>query len=65
MRNVDGPKHFYRIGQFVKKQIEEHRKTFQPGDIRDFVDIYLESELETDGNQKITGEYLKCVVQHF
>ena len=32
------------VRQFVKKEIDNHRVNFDPGNIRDLVDLYLQAE---------------------
>ncbi|XP_002731713.1 cytochrome P450 2U1-like [Saccoglossus kowalevskii] len=43
-----------QIFAFVKKKIEEHRQTFDPNDIRDFIDMYIQ-EVESS---KLSGSSL-------
>ena len=39
------------LSRFVGEQIEEHRKTFDAANIRDFIDIYIDAE-----KQNLDGE---------
>ena len=44
---------FRRLEKFAKSKIQEHRETFDPDNIRDFVDLYLQTENTDD--KYITG----------
>ena len=47
------------VRQFVKKEIDNHRKTFDPGNIRDLVDLYLQAE--KNGFKDHEGMDGKCI----
>ena len=49
---------FRRLEKFAKSKIQEHRETFDPSSIRDFVDLYLQTENTND--KYITGT---CIVR--
>ena len=46
-----------RTHAFVRKRVQEHRDTFDPDVIRDFVDIYLDAERrsKTDKDEDMTS----------
>ena len=45
--------------KFIEDQIQEHKKTFDPTNIRDFVDLHIESEMKEEqstNQEKASGE---------
>ncbi|XP_052781694.1 cytochrome P450 2B4-like [Mya arenaria] len=45
---------------YAKSRIDEHRPTFDPDNLRDFVDIYLKAEQE--GDKTLTAEHMYRVI---
>jgi hypothetical protein len=45
------------IEKYVKGRIEEHRETFDPDNIRDFVDLFLKNE-GGSGDDAINGTWI-------
>ena len=54
MKNIFGA--FKDIQTFVREEILDHRETFDEGNIRDFIDIYLKAEKEEDRTGALTGK---------
>ena len=52
---------FKRLEKFAKSKIQEHRETFDPNNIRDFVDLYLQTEHPSD--KYINGKQIKLTHQ--
>ena len=46
----------------MKKEIEKHRENFDPGNIRDLVDLYLQAE--KNGFKGYEGMDGKCIVYY-
>ena len=38
--------HDREIQTFVYRKVQEHRSTFDPDQVRDFIDLFLKTELE-------------------
>jgi hypothetical protein len=55
---------FKSLEKYAKSRIEEHRATFDPDNIRDFVDIFLQNE-GGSGDDAINGRYLTSFLQIF
>ena len=50
------------VRQFVKKEIDKHRKTFDPGNLRDLVDLYLQAEKNGfKDHEGMDGKYA-CII---
>ena len=48
------------LKQYVSSQIEKHRETFDPDNIRDFVDLYLQSE--ASDNKRFNGKTFRTIL---
>ena len=44
------------LEKYAKGRIAEHRSSFDPDNVRDFVDLYLKYEHEDSSNIALTGE---------
>ncbi|WAR26021.1 CP2BB-like protein [Mya arenaria] len=51
---------FKDLEAYAKSRIDEHRPTFDPDNLRDFVDIYLKAEQE--GDKTLTAEHMYRVI---
>ncbi|KAI0210929.1 Cytochrome P450 2J2 [Lamellibrachia satsuma] len=60
MKNIFGA--FKDIQMFVREEILNHRETFDEGNIRDFIDIYLKAEKEEDRTGALTDENIFQVI---
>ena len=49
------------IRQFVRKEIENHRDDYDPENIRDLVDLYLQAD--ENGSEDLEGIDGKCLLQ--
>ena len=50
------------VRQFVKKEIDNHRVNFDPGNIRDLVDLYLQAEKNGfKDHEGMDGKYA-CII---
>ena len=56
-----------RTREFVRKRVQEHRETFDPDAIRDFVDIYLDAEMRSkmggDDDMLYTGRNVNFTIR--
>lgn len=50
---------------FVKTRVEDHRHGFDPNNIRDFVDLYLEYQQKTDTDETDKESKLSGVTSLF
>ena len=41
-------KYYKDVQEFIREVIEEHKESFDPKEIRDFVDLYLLAEAQED-----------------
>ena len=37
------PMSTFQTREFIRRRIQEHKKTYTPGKIRDFIDVYLDA----------------------
>ena len=44
-----------KIQNVMKKQIKEHRENFDPDNVRDFIDVFLEAEKQDKNDIVYSG----------
>ena len=42
-----------RLNKFIKDNIEEHKKSYDEDNLRDFIDLYLKSDPENGKSKKL------------
>ena len=47
-----------KIEEYVRKRIEEHKETFDPDNIRDYIDLYLRILHQGKTTPTLSGTYL-------
>jgi len=50
---------------FILKKLEEHRQTFDPQDMRDFMDLYIDIEVNGSTNDVLTEENMFRTIMDF
>ena len=51
-----------RTRQFAKRRVREHRKQFNPNNISDFLDLYLDAESKAGKDPTYTGRgWKQCI----
>ena len=44
---------------YINKKIQEHRSSFDPDNLRDFIDLYLEAEAKDQNDEIHNGKYME------
>ena len=48
---------FVKMDEFLEKVLKEHEETFDPREVRDFVDIYIKTRSESEDKHLYTGNW--------
>lgn len=48
---------FVKLDEFLEKVLKEHEETFDPREVRDFVDIYIKTRSESEDKHLYTGNW--------
>ena len=43
--------------ELAKKKLQEHRKTFDPDNLKDFIDVFLDNASHNEANPVYSGRY--------
>ena len=46
---------FAAVDEFLEKVLKEHEETYNPDEVRDFVDVYIKTRSESDDTHLYTG----------
>lgn len=52
---------FSRIRSIIKKKVDENRSTYTPGQIRHFIDLYLQVQQDKESQKLYTGQFKSWV----